>query len=206
MSSTQQIDEAARRKQLRRRHLLQRQTIIFGSITVVLVVLGLAALGVFLGLVPPPFDPDFTADEEPTVAAEVTPCPADGALPVAWDQITVNVYNGTARSGLAAGVGATLNGLGVATAQVANYTGGTYPETTEISTGINGVAAAYTVGALFPDSVILLDPARQDATVDVIIGEKFTATNDPATSALDPATPITGREGCTPLSSIQPAA
>lgn len=200
--TTQALDESARRRTLRRRHLLQRQTIIFGSIMLVLAATGLAALGVFLGILPPPFDADFTDTSTPEVAEDITPCPPDGALPVAWPQITTNVYNGSSTTGLAGSIATSLQASGVLMVNVANYPNGSYDGATLLVTGVNGVASAYTLAAVFPGAVIQFDPLRTDTTVDVVAGAAYQPLLDPASNTPDPATPLTPREGCTPFTQL----
>lgn len=194
--TTTPSQDVARGKTLRRRHLLQRQTIVFGTLAVILIATGLAGLGVFLGILPSPFDREFTDLRAQEEAAQFTPCPAAGALPVGYDQITANVYNGTTRSGLAGSVSQAISGVGVVIGTTANYAAGTYPGTALIVTGGDGVTQAYTLAALFPGTEILYDPARTDATIDLVLGEGYENMNDPAVSSLDPATPIVGLEGC----------
>lgn len=194
--STSTTDEVARRKTLRRRHLLQRQTIVFGTVGLVVVAIGLAGLGVFTGLVPKPFSDDFTDLRAQEEAQRFTPCPNSGALPVAYPEITTNVYNGTDRSGLASDTGTQLASVGVNLGAQANYAGGTYTGTVEIITGTQGVPAAYTLANLFDGAVITYDATRSDQVLDLVLGEKYEAMKDPATSALDPATPLVGAEGC----------
>ena len=199
--TTPTYDEAARRKALRRRHLLQRQTIIFGSLIVILGALVLAALGVFLNILPAPFDPDFTNTEAETETGPIVPCPADGAIPVEWAAITANVYNGTTRGGLAATTAQALRDTGVATATEGNYTGGSYDGTVLITTGIEGISSAYSIAPLFPEHEILYDGTKSDEVIDVVVGSKFEAMSADATP-LDPETPLVGPEGCTPISKL----
>lgn len=194
--TTTPTQDPARGKQLRRRHLLQRQAIVFGSLAIILVTVALAALGVFLQVLPPPFSSEFTDLKAQEEAAQFAPCPAAGALPVGYGEITANVYNGTDRSGLAGSTSESLAGLGVVINTQANYAAGSYAGPTLIVTGYDGVSAAYTVAALFPGTEILYDPNRVDAVIDVVVGEAYEAMNDPAVSSLDPAVPLVGLEGC----------
>lgn len=193
---TTPTDQAARRRALRRRHLLQRQTIIFGSMLVVLVAVVLAALGVLFNYLPPPFDPDFTDTEAESTAAEIIPCPSDGALPVAYTGITANVYNGSGRNGLAANTEGRLRGLGVATIAATNYPGGSYSGATLITAGPLGVDAAYSVAPLFPGATIVLDQTKADATIDIVLGEGFGEMANADEVTLDPSVPLVGLEGC----------
>ncbi|WP_454296357.1 LytR C-terminal domain-containing protein [Salana multivorans] len=203
--TTQPTDEAARRKSLRRRHLLQRQTIIFGSLTVILVALALAALGVFLNILPAPFDPDFTNDNAQVDTGPVVPCPAEGALPVEWSGITTNVYNGTTRGGLAGATAEALRATGVVTAIEANYPHGSYDGTVLITTGVEGISSAYSIAPLFPAYEILFDGTKTDGVIDVVVGRQFEAMT-PDASPLDPAAPIAAPEGCTPTNQLRTVA
>lgn len=194
MTTTPPAHDAARRqKVVRRRHLLQRQSIIFGSLGIILVTLALAGLGVFVGVLPPPFSSDFTDLKAQEEAAQFTPCPDPGALPVSYTEITANVYNGSDTSGLAASTSESLAAAGVVIGTQANYAAGTYSGSTLIVTGAAGVSAAYTLASMFPGADMLFDPARTDASVDVVLGETFDAM---VGSSLDPALPLVGLEGC----------
>lgn len=199
---TIQTDEAARRKGLRRRHLLQRQTIIFGSLIVILAALAFAALGVFLNILPAPFDPDFTNDNVEENLGPVVPCPVDGAVPVAWDAITANVYNGTTRGGLAASTAQALRGSGVVTATEGNYPGGSYEGAVLISTGIDGISSAYSIAPLFPAYEILFDGTNTDGVIDVVVGREFESIA-PEAAQLDPGAPLVGLENCTPTGDLR---
>lgn len=200
--TTQQIDEATRRRGLRRRHLLQRQTIIFGSLIVILAALALAGLGVFLNILPAPFDPDFTNTNAEAETGPVVPCPAEGAAPVEWASISANVYNGTTRGGLAGSTANALRGAGVATVAEANYPGGSYDGTVLITTGVEGISSAYSIAPLFPSYEILFDGTKTDGVIDVVVGRTFEAMTVDA-APLDPAAPIVGVEGCTPTRELR---
>lgn len=194
--------EIARRKALRRRHLLQRQTIIFGTIVTLLALSGVLALGVYLRVIPPPFDEGFYDAEAAGVEGDIVPCPAEGALPIAYGDITANVYNGAGTAGLAGGVATALQNTGVLTAYIANYAEGEYDGVVLIEAGRTGVASAYTVATLFPNSTIQFDPSRTDATIDIVLGTGYESMNDPAAIALDPTMPLAGAEGCTPYTQL----
>ena len=83
----------------------------FGSITALMAVLLLLAMLVWTGVLPFPFDRNFTAAPDPNKV--VTPClPAD-AEPVDLATISANVYNSTSRSGIAAEAASQLSGVSV---------------------------------------------------------------------------------------------
>lgn len=187
---------------VRRRHLHERQAVIFGTLVTALAAAGLLGLGVYVGVIPAPFDVPI-ATPSPTDTAAGQPCPPDGALPVAYGQITVNVYNGTTRPGLAAETAAELAGRGLVVGQQANDPRGRYGGVVLIRTGPAGVASAYTVAAMFPGSVVALD-ARGDATIDVTLGSDFDDLAPPDQAALDPSVPLTRPEGCDPVVAPSP--
>ncbi|WP_043346465.1 LytR C-terminal domain-containing protein [Beutenbergia cavernae] len=197
-------DEAARRRAARRRHLQQRQTVIFGGLLAVLGVVALAAAGVFTGILPSPIDPPFSTPE-PTDTALPPPCPAADALPVAFSEVTVNVYNGTTRAGLAGSTAEQLAALGVLINSELNNPGGHYEGVTDIQVGAAGVTAGYTIAALFPEATITLETNRTDAAVNVVLGDGFEAMSDPAEAALDPETPIAAPAGCEPVPTPEPS-
>lgn len=187
---------------VRRRHLHERQAVIFGTLITALAAAALLGLGVYFRVIPAPFDVPI-ATPSAIDAASSQPCPPDGALPVDYTQITVNVYNGTRRPGLAAATAAELAGRGLVVGEQANDPRGRYGGVVLIRTGPSGVPAAYTVAAMFPGAVVALD-ARGDTTIDVTLGSDFESIAAADTSRLDPATPIAPPEGCVPLTSPTP--
>lgn len=184
-----------RRRAVRRRHLHERQAVIFGTLITALVAAGLLGLGVYFGAIPAPFNVPFATPSSDVAAA---PCPPEGALPVPYDQITVNVYNGTTRAGLAGATAGELAGRGLVIGATGNETRGGYEGTVLIRTGPAGLAGAYTVAAIFDGAVVALD-ARADATIDVTLGSTFDSARAPEASALDPAAPLVAPEGCAPV-------
>ncbi|UNX55212.1 LytR C-terminal domain-containing protein [Georgenia sp. TF02-10] len=198
MSATS-TDDAAQRRAARRRRLQQRQTVILGGLVTVLLVVGLVALAMWTGLLPAPFSREFSAEEEETTAA-VQPCPPPDAVPVELASVTANVYNGTDRPGLAGDTGNALTALGVVVNQTANWPDGSYPGTVQIVTGPAGVTAAYSVARVFPDAVVTLDSAREDESVDVVLGAGHQGMlSQEQVDQLDPAAPLVAPEGCQPV-------
>ena len=107
------MSDQDRARALRRRHVHERQAVVFGVLIAGLGVAGLGAAAMYTdNLSLPFFERGFSA--KPTTAAESVAvyCPPEGALPVPTDQITVDVYNGAGTSGLARQTAQSLTGLG----------------------------------------------------------------------------------------------
>lgn len=190
--------DAEQRRQARRRRLQQRQTVIFGGLITALLLVGLVAIAMWSGVLPAPFSRDFS-HPEPSAAVATVPCVPDGATPVAFGEITANVFNGTDRSGLAGETAQQLVQLGVVVNQEANWPD-TYEEAVEIRVGPLGVTAGYSLARLFPAASVALESTRTDEAVDVVLGTAYTAMISPdEAAALDPAVPLVSAEGCTPV-------
>ncbi len=193
-----------RARDLRRRRMHERQAGIFGLLLAGLAVAGIGSAAVFSGAVDLPFlARDFsTASPTPGVGS-IVPCPPTGALPVAVGEVTVNVYNGSNASGLAGSTATALTERGFAVATVANATL-RLGDAARLSFGASGVAAAYTLAAHLEDPVMVLDE-RQDATVDLIVGERFNDLVPADEVTLDPALELVGAAGCRPIDEVVPA-
>jgi hypothetical protein len=192
-------DDTERQQALRHRRLQQRQTVIFGALIAVLVVFGLVAGLMWAGAVPAPFTRAFSS-ASPTEAQIVTPCPPEGATPVAFSEVLANVYNGTDRGGLAGETGQALGRLGVVVNQQANWPQGAYADAVQIVVGPLGVTAGYSLARVFPGAVVSLESSRTDESVDVVLGATYDKMLSPdQVAALDPSAPLTAPEGCTPV-------
>lgn len=159
----------------RRRHLQQRQTVIFGSIIAAMLLTILISWLMLIGVAPSPFARSFTADEHAQVSSE-TACPPEGALTVPFPQITARVYNSTNVGGLAGNVGGTLSAAGVVVSATGNWEE-YYDGVGFLVAGPSGLEEAFTLQLALPGMVVLMDN-RTDAVVDVVIGGTFTATGD----------------------------
>jgi hypothetical protein len=184
----------------------ERQAVIFGVLLAGLAVAGLGAAAVYTGSLDlPMMGRGFsTAPASPTAANAAGPCPPEGAAPVPYDQITVNVYNATSRVRLAA---ATAEALGERGFHIGATKDGTaYSGVAQISFGPAGVAQAYTLAAQIDGATLLLvnkDPA--DPSVDLALGANYAELKPVDAVLLDPAVPFTPPEGCQPLSEATPA-
>ena len=192
-----QSPEAARARAARRRHLQQRQTVIFGTLVAALLLVALLGGAVWSGVIPSPINVPINSGEpaaDPTPVAP--PCPPADTPPVPYTDISANVLNGTETQGLAARTAATLQNYGV---QIGHQSNGIpYGGVVQVTTGPLGVVSAYTISGLFSSTQIVLD-GRDDATVDVLLGEGFDGVLDEGEITLDPEAPIPAPEDCRPL-------
>ena len=198
--STPEQDKRARAA--RRRHKQERQAVIFGVLIAFLAVSGLAAAAVYTGAIEPPFSRGFSAKESSDEAVALQPCLPPGTLPVPYSSITTRVMNGTNRSGLASSAADALLTRGFLVESTGNaskaYTG------VEIAFGEAGLASAYTLAAHLPEAKLLYDD-RDDASLDLYLGDSYTGLTDIEAVTLDPAVAMTSVEGCEPIESLDPA-
>jgi hypothetical protein len=146
---------------LRRRH---RQQITLGVVLLLLLATGGIGYAVYSGAIggPTPID-----------VAKLPACPVT-APPPKPEQVVVNVYNATQRSGLAA---KTATSLSLRHFAIRSYANDPKKETIKgtavIRFGPKGAAAAQLV-AVHVDGVKLVNDKRKSATVDLVLGAKYT--------------------------------
>jgi hypothetical protein len=207
MTSERPAPDLARQR--RRRHVHERQAVIFGVLLAGLGVAGLGAAAVYTGNLELPFLARGFSSPEPTgLAAADSPCPPEGATPVPYGQVVVNVFNGTTRVGLAGDTASALAARGFvigtqANASAQGYTG--YDGTALIQFGSQGVAAAYTVAAQIDSPLLVMDD-RGDASVDVVVGSSYNALVAAADITLAADQPFAVPAGCVPLDQVTPVA
>jgi hypothetical protein len=98
--------------------------------------------------------------------------------------VTINVYNASGRTGLAATVARSLEIRGFRVATVDNDPlGKTILTVGEIRTGESGLAAAIFTAKRMPGAKVLQDD-RMDASVDIVLGKGFRALKVPHTVAV----------------------
>ncbi len=188
-----------RARQLRRRHMHERQAVVFGVLIAALAVIGLGAAAVYTGSLDLAFmDEEIRSKPTPTVKVVPYPCPPEGALPVAYAKIAINVYNGTTTVGLAGTTADDLTTRGFTIASTGNQK---FDGSARITFGPAGVAAAYTLRAHVTDAVMTID-ARQDATIDLTVGEEFLDLVPADQVKLDLEQPLESPKDCTPYSEI----
>lgn len=175
----------------------QRQTVIFGTLVAALLLVGLVGGAVWSGVIPSPIDIPVNSGEPAATPDPIAPpCPPADTTPVAYTDISANVLNGTDEQGLASRTGATLQNRGVQIGHLAD--GMPYGGVVQITTGPLGVTAAYTLAGLFSTAQIVLD-GRDDATVDLLLGEAYEGVLPEEEVTLDPEAPIPAPEGCRPI-------
>jgi LytR cell envelope-related transcriptional attenuator len=196
MSTPEEV-KRARTQRLRRKH--ERQALIFGILIAALAVSGLGAAAIYAGVIDAPFNRDFTAQESKRDKVTAQPCIPTDTLPVPYTDIKVNVYNATTTTGLATTVSSALGSRDFKIDKTGNST--EMLAEVRISFGAAGLAAAYTVAAQF-DSANFFYDNREDATVDVILGESFDALVAPEAVPLVSDIPMTSVESCVALDQI----
>ena len=195
------MSQVDRDRALRRRHMHERQAVVFGVLLATLAVAGLGAAAIFTDAISVPFlDKGFSSEPSATARAQAVPCPPEGAKPVAYKKIKVTVYNGTQSPGLAGATGEALTERGFKVVGTENAPT-SLDGTARITFGVKGVAAAYTLMAQLPDAQLRLD-AREDATVDLIIGGDFTDLLPADDVKLEPKQPIEGLPDCVPFDQV----
>ncbi|MCG7285184.1 LytR C-terminal domain-containing protein [Cellulomonas sp. ACRRI] len=203
--SADRTPDAARQR--RRRHTRERQAVVFGVLLGGLAVAAFGAAAVYTGNVSLPFlSRDFSSPEPTGLAAEDSPCPPEGATPVPYGQVSLNVLNGTTRVGLAGDTASALSQRGFTVAQQLNASQmgySTYAGTALIQFGTQGVAAAYTVAAQFDTPQLVLD-TRADASVDVVVGSSYNALVAASDVVLVADQPFAVPEGCIALDQVTP--
>jgi hypothetical protein len=188
MTSERPAPDLARQR--RRRHVHERQAVIFGVLLAGLGVAGLGAAAVYTGNLELPFLARGFSSPEPTgLAAADSPCPPEGATPVPYGASAL------AARGFVIGTQANASAQG--------YTG--YDGTALIQFGSQGVAAAYTVAAQIDSPLLVMDD-RGDASVDVVVGSSYNALVAAADITLAADQPFAVPAGCVPLDQVTPVA
>jgi len=122
---------------------------------------------------------------------------ADAADALTPSTVTINVYNATERNGLARSVAKSLRTQGFNIGEIANDPlGKRIVGVGEVRHGQLGTADANLVAKRLPGAKVVLDK-RTDDSVDLVLGNRFSALRAPAgvvqTHATKPTTPPTPR-------------
>jgi hypothetical protein len=156
-------------------------------------------------------DGDTKANSAPQNRAACTPSPApvQSGKPVALPQpsgVTLNVYNATARGGLAKTTANQLVSRGFKVAKFANAPDPYNAKVTQsalLLAGPGGEAAAREAGTQVAGSTVKIDPKRKGNTVDLMIGNAFGKLATPtqaATARVAAANPPPVKPVCTTAS------
>ena len=175
--------------------LQQRQTVIFGSIGVLLTLLLVLGLLWFTNVLPFPANKEFSAETE--TEDNVVPCLVEGTTSVDPASITVRVYNASARTGLAGSVGGKLSEYGVVISDELNWGGSAPQAPAVIYSSLNALPQAYSLARMFPTATVLLDGTTDTEVLDLVLGEDFTELRpDGELAELQAGQDLTNPENC----------
>lgn len=126
----------------------------------------------------------WNAGPSSTASATCTPTASGSPAPA---QVTVNIFNATKRSGLAGSTAKLVKERGFVLGSVQNDPARkAIAQSAEVRYGPNGEAGAQLVIALVAGSVPIQD-SRADASVDLVLGDGFTALAEPTAPVPAPA-------------------
>lgn len=188
------------------RHRLQhRQTTVIGGTLAVMAVLMIVGLAIWTGMLPAPYDPDFSTPV-PKSATAAEPCPPQDAVTGDLTQVPVNIYNGTDISGLAGNVRDSLQNAGITVANTADWPKGEYDGDVMLAAGADGVTSAYSMALVFSAAttvVVQIDPTvgAGDTTVSIVLGSDYNQSllSPDDIKALPQGAAITAPVGCVAL-------
>ncbi len=184
--------EHARGKAERRRRLQVRQTLIFGTLILMLGLIFLIAFLQWQGSMESPFAREFTTEDVPHIS-DTLACPSEGMVTVAAEEITATVLNSTARGGLATAAADQLTLVGVHIVAVGNWDESVLQGPGVIEVGPGQIAEGYSLQYLLPGMPVMqVDTVEEGATV--VLGVQFQAVADAST--LQPDQPIAIPEEC----------
>lgn len=136
-------------------------------------------------VVPRP-SPSLSLSLPPSLSLSPSPACPSGAVPVRTKlpertDVSVRVYNGTSRPGVANQVAQELTTRGFKVLRVATASAGPnpYPQTL-LRHGPDGLGAAWLLRAYFPDARTDYEAHQQGPSVDVILGASFVKVPTPA--------------------------
>jgi hypothetical protein len=159
---------------IHRRRRRQRAAITLTLVTILLLVTFVYAAFFIQGWISP---------TTPKPLASTTCQGATSAKPLTPSMVTINVYNATNRNGLAASVAKTLQAQGFKIASIGNDPlGMSIQGVGQIRSGAAGAAGASLAATRMPGATLVPD-GRTDTTVDLVLGNKFTALSAPRKGA-----------------------
>ena len=156
---------------------------------VVLGLFGWGALQLFHVFTGKDGDTKANAAPQNRATCKATAPPSPAAKPMALPQpagVTMNVYNATARGGLAKTTADALAKRGFKVGKFGNAPMNYDKKVTQsalIVAGPAGEAAAREAGTQVAGSTVRIDPTRKDTSVDLMIGNTFSALSTPENAA-----------------------
>lgn len=186
-------DDVRRRDQrLRRtRRLRATQLATFSILAVVLIAIGVYAVG---ELRAPVAEPGVIAEKTYGAATPELSCPADGALPLPPGEVTVTVLNGTTRTGLAGDITEQLSERGFQVGEAGNTRKATGPAT--VVYGPEGYLAAQTVRVQVAEAQLRFAEELEGSSVKLLIGDGYTALEEESVAGAALEKPVEIPEGC----------
>lgn len=183
-----------------RARMAQRQSVIIGTCLVLMVIATAFGLVVGTGLVKVP-DPGFQAVPTPTLIKRIPVCPTAQAVTGEITDISVNIYNGTKKAGLAGSAETNLKDTGLTVLSTGDWAEGAYDGNVLLTAGPAGITNAYTVAQVFSGTVVVQQDPRassSDTTVNVILGAQYNHGIKSAAemAAIKSGSPITAPAGC----------
>lgn len=166
-----------RNKAERHRRLQERQTIIFGTISAVLLLLLAISLLQWFGVMPSPWTREFSSDDE-TAPSHTNACPAPGTVVLAPGEITTSVLNSTSMGGLASQVSGELAAMGITIGEVGNWDEPALDNPGIIEVGPDGHAAGFSLQRVLPGFVVIEVADQEGTGAIVVIGNQFQAVGD----------------------------
>jgi len=192
--------QGSRRKAVRR-HRRERQVLVFGILTIAMVAIGFISMGIYKGTITGPFNVGFVTPSADFTSTINVACPPSGSKPLEPSAVAVRVLNSTDKPGLASNTLDDLVGRGFVSLGSGNWTR-PYDGTARIMFGVTGIQKAYTLALQFPDAELVLD-TRENATVDVVLGAKFSVLVSQLDPQLNPDTPLTANVPCLPVDQVE---
>lgn len=186
--------QARRHEELKRVRRRRRQAASFTVLVLLVMGIGVGAAGVYQGWWEWPFGDEPAAAPTSTASA----CPTPEVTAAAPADTTVVVLNGTGRIGLAGGTSEQLEARGFVIESIGN-TEAPVTEVAQVRHGPDGVLQARTVAAQI-DGAVLVDDGRAGSTVELALGDPFTALRPPeAVAPLVAPVPVESPAGCVPV-------
>ncbi|MFC8732099.1 LytR C-terminal domain-containing protein [Luteimicrobium sp. NPDC057192] len=189
-------------RELRRRHMHERQAVVFGVLLAALALVGVGAAGIMTGAISSPFSkPIATPTQKDDAMTTAVPCLPKGTKPVKYSEITLNVYNASGQPGLARSTADALTERGFTIKKVGNDSSKIVAP--RVVFGKRGLYRAYTVAAQLKDAKLAYD-GRKDGSVDVVLGTEshvLLATKD---VHLNAKKAMKSAPGCVPLAKVTP--